>query len=145
MNKRFLLLLVAVPLCAAAALPYTFQSGQTISAAEINANFTYLNSRIDALSPSSGTITSKVGAMVPSGQPPAVVLANSGTAPLEILEASAIQGSSPQWYVTCGTGTPGAGSSQLSLKYLAPGCTILVRDLNAVLQSGQSYVLTYRQ
>lgn len=64
MKKTLAIMLLLTAASTQAQVPHTFQSGDTISAAEINANFEYLNNRVET---------------TPSGSANAAILHSRGT------------------------------------------------------------------
>lgn len=139
--------IIAAPALSAAAVPYTFVSGQAISASQLNANFAYLDSKGGTGGPATGGLMSKVGAIPPAkggGYALVTVIANQGTTTIAILEALGYGGGQAgfSWKVDCGA----AGSFTFSpdkLRYLPGGCTLIA--IAPPSTNVFNYSVTYQQ
>jgi len=141
MKKILIMMLLSTAGISQAQLPHTFESGGTISAAEINANFAYLNNQIESQRSDSAILHSH-GML--STMPQALIDNTDGNQSYEVLFVYSAAGAfltldcSGQT-IRFGSGT--AAQGRVNGLFVPPGCSLM--GYTSANSSAYTYILSY--
>jgi len=144
MNKTLAILLSFAAISAQAQVPHIFQSGDTISAAEINANFDYLSSRVDTGQPgtASRAILHSRGTLTTVPEP--LVKNAGGSQSFEVLYVYSAAGAfltldCSGETIRFGSGT--AAQARIQGLFVPPGCDLM--GYSSANSTTYTYIVSY--
>lgn len=144
MIKTLAIMLLFAAASAQAQVPHTFQSGDTISAAEINANFQSLSNRIDTgqSGPASSAILHARGTLTTTPEP--LIENTGGNQSFEVLYMYSAAGAfltldCSGETIRLGSGT--AAQARVSGLYVPPGCDLV--GYTSANSSTYTYIVSY--
>lgn len=128
MKKTLAITLLFAAASAQAQVPHTFQSGDTISAAEINANFDYLNSRMEAGQSGSSSASIRHSRGTLTTVPAPLIENSSGEQSFEVLYVYSAAGAfltldCSGETIRFGSGT--AAQARIQGLFVPPGCDLV--------------------
>ena len=138
-RKKWFAALSVIPVAAFAALPFTFQPGQTISAAEINANFKYLESRIETLSAAQGGASPQLQTVVGVAERDVTMLSNTGPYHLEIVQVV-----HPGGYARALQCADSNSLGGMEIRFIPPNCRLVLYLSGSGGMGTGAFIVTYR-